>query len=130
MKDILKRKYSLKRLMSPLFWGVGLVLVGIILVGSWHMPSSASSLIDSRINQLEFQVRSVQTQLNQLQTQLPNPGGPSVSNVPTTIHRGPAPDELSLDEQFDNLATLVIEINQRVKVLESQLAGLNLAEPS
>lgn len=113
--------------MSPLFWGVGLVLVGIILVGSWHTPSGASSLIDSRINQLEFQVRSVQTQLNQLQNQLPNPGGSSVSQSPSPIHRGSVPDELSLDEQFDNLATLVIEINQRVKVLENQISSVSPA---
>ena len=122
-------KYSRKRLMSPLFWWAGLVIVSIILAGSWHMPSGASSLIDSRINQLEFQVRSVQTQLNQLQNQLPNPG-PSVSNSPRPAHRGPAPDELSLDEQFDNLATLVIEINQRVKVLENQLSDVRPAGPT
>lgn len=86
-----------------------------LTLGIWLRPVSASSsLIDSRINQLEFQVRSLQTQINQLQGQSPNTTPASRPELT------PLPNDLSLDQQFDNLATLVIEINQRVIKLEEQ----------
>lgn len=79
--------------------------------------AKASSLTDSRIRQLESQVRSLQTQVSQLQSQRPNAGSstaipPQPTGTPFT--------ELTPQQQFDNLATLVIEINQRVIALESK----------
>lgn len=100
---------------SRFFITVGLMLA--LLLSIWLRPAIAdSSLSESRINQLEFQVRSLQTQINQLQGQSPNLSSGNVTARPDIA----APlGELSLDKQFDNLATLVIEINQRVAALEA-----------
>ena len=96
-------------------------LLFALFLSIWLRPVQASSsLTDSRINQLEFQVRSLQTQINQLQGQAPRQ---SSSGAPIRSDIGPAPNELSLDEQFDNLATLVIEINQRVIKLEENASA-------
>lgn len=108
--------------MSSRFWTSGFWIFASLMVtlvlGLWLRPVSASSsLSDSRLSQLEFRVRSLQTQVNQLQGQSPNPGTSSVSTQPALT---PSLGELSLDEQFDNLATLVIEINQRLIRLEDQ----------
>ena len=94
------------------------LVIALLLYFQLWPASASSSLTDSRINQLEFQVRSLQTQLNQLQAQPPSPSTRSANIRPNTT----LPEtELSLDEQFDNLATLVIEINQRVIAIENRL---------
>ncbi len=92
----------------------------IIILGFLLRPVTAASLIDSRVNQLEFQVRSLQTQISQIQSQSPRPAGSSRS---TPIEAPSIPGDLTLDEQFDNLATLVIELKQRVRALEEQLGN-------
>ena len=104
---------------SRLFVVVCLILT--LLLSIWLRPAIAdSSLSESRINQLEFQVRSLQTQINQLQGQSPNlSSGSATSRPDVALPR----NELSIDEQFDNLATLVIEINQRVIRLEEKAAS-------
>ncbi|MEO0519950.1 MAG: hypothetical protein AAF171_21910 [Cyanobacteria bacterium P01_A01_bin.116] len=101
-----------------------LVLVASVLL----MPSRADSLTGSRINQLESQVRSLQTQINQLRNASPRlspgsvtggsgfPGSESSPNNSSLL-----PGDPSLEVQFDNLATLVIELNQRVITLEEQI---------
>ena len=96
---------------------VTICLILTLLLSLWLRPATADlSLSESRINQLEFQVRSLQTQVNQIQSQSPDL---SSTNATTRPDIALPPGELSLDEQFDNLATLVIEINQRVKALEA-----------
>ncbi|MGB7085092.1 MAG: hypothetical protein WBD47_06035 [Phormidesmis sp.] len=92
-----------------------------MLISLWLRPVWASSLTDSRINQLEFQVRSLQTQINQLQTRSPDLRTGNAPYTPDTVSTAPRLNDPSFEEQFDNLATLVIELNQRVKVLESKL---------
>ena len=105
------------RLSSKFLTAIGLMLA--LLLSLWLRPASASSsLNESRISQLEVKVRSLQSQLNQMQGQAPTIG--SSSPTPRPEFTQPV-NELSLDEQFDNLATLVIEINQRLKKLEEQL---------
>ena len=95
------------------------IAVFVMLLSIWLRPVIASStLSESRINQLEFQVRSLQTQINQLQGRSSNSG--STSTAMSRPDFAGSPGELSLDAQFDNLATLVIEINQRLLKLEAQ----------
>ena len=111
------------RLNSRFF--IAVCLVFSLLFSIWLRPAKAAdSLTGSRINQLEFQVRSLQTQINQLQGQRPNSStGNSNTQPDITPAYGTTPGELSLDQQFDNLATLVIEINQRVIKLEQQVSN-------
>ncbi len=96
----------------------------MLCVALWLRPVGASSLSDPRLAQLEFEVSALQNQVNQLQNQLSR----SPSSVAQTRLPADATERLSsigdptLDQQFDNLATLVIELNQRVLRIEDQLA--------
>lgn len=97
-------------------------LVSLLIFSICLVPAQAStSLTDSRINQLEFQLRSLQNQVGQLQSQLPRASGESGSR-PNPVPASSSFSDPTLDEQFDNLATLVIELSQRVLALESQAA--------
>ncbi len=90
-----------------------------LLLSIFFRPVDAVSLTDSRVIQLEYQVRSLQTQLNQLQS-----SGPATSgnySRPAPVEAPAIPGDLSPAQQFDSLATLVIELNQRVKALEAQV---------
>ena len=103
--------------MRLLFRPLPLLCLSIALLLSFLLrPVTASSLIDSRVNQLEFQVRSLQTKVSQLQSQSPQPA--STSSRPAQTESSFVPGDLTLDEQFDNLAILVIELQQRVNALE------------
>ena len=112
-----------------------LVLV-VLLLYSWSFPMQATEIAtglgDPRLARLEFKVNALQAQLNRLQSQLPQTGSilssPVSSGSAHDVHiseplvtSGEGPTDLSLAEQFDNLATLVIEMNQRLRVLERQL---------
>ncbi len=108
----------IKHFFKPLVW-VGIAL--LLLISVWSRPVTAS-LTDSRVNQLEYQVRSLQTQVSQLQSRIPGAASSASSPAPRTEASAGIYDP-ALDAQFDNLATLVIEINQRVKALESQASG-------
>ncbi|MGB3293645.1 MAG: hypothetical protein WBB01_11720 [Phormidesmis sp.] len=105
----------MKPLPSPFY----LLALTVVLLSLWLAPVRAVSLTDSRISQLEYGLRSLQTQVNQLQSQLPrSTGGSSLLPVPSAA---PVPGDPSLAEQFDNLAILVIELKQRVAALEDQI---------
>jgi len=102
---------------------IGIFLAIVLL--SFSQPfnplgaAKASSLTDSRVRQLEAQVRSLQTQVSQIQSQRGSSGGAAAYQQPNSSQ--PGPYELTPEQQFDNLATLDIEINQRVAALESQI---------
>lgn len=95
-----------------------------LLLSFFLRPVTAVSLTDSRVTQLEYQVRSLQTQVNQLQSSgsaaSRSSDRPAPTEVPTEAPS--VPGDLSQARQFDNLATLVIEINQRVKALEANVS--------
>ncbi len=99
---------------------IGVCIGWMVVVSLWLSPAKASSALnESRIRQLEFQVRSLQTQISQIQSR--SPGAPS--SPPAAVDPADIFNERTPQEQFDNLATLVIEINQRVKALENQLSN-------
>ncbi len=92
-----------------------LVLI-VLATGFWFKPVKASpALLDPRINRLESQVRSLQSQVNRLQSQLSRVSGSQT--VPSDA--SPVPDESS--QQFDTLAILIIELQERVSALEDRL---------
>lgn len=89
-------------------------LAMLLLLGfCWNTVSASPRLLDPRINRLESQVRSLQSQVTRLQGQIPRA---SNSRPPST-----APNEPSPDQQFDTLAVLIIELQERVSVLEARL---------
>lgn len=110
----------MKLLSKPfLLFCLALSLLVSLFLRPMLRPATAVSLTDSRVSQLEYQVRSLQTQINQIQSNTPASSG---SSRPTLTPEAPfIPGDPSLAQQFDNLATLAIELKQRVKALEERV---------
>lgn len=83
-------------------------------------PAQGTSLrLESRLDRLESEVSRVQSRLNQIEARnnIPSPT-PLPANRPSPLN------ELSSEEQFDNLATLAIELRQDVRDLQARVAEL------
>ncbi len=111
--------------MKRWYWNLGLIFVGL-LVGvllSLAAPSVAQSPgLDSRVFRLESQNTQLRARISQLETQvsrLSRATGTPASTRPSADGPG---DESALaeDPAFRRLATLVIELRDRIEVLESQ----------
>ncbi|MEM6254658.1 MAG: hypothetical protein AAF821_17225 [Cyanobacteria bacterium P01_D01_bin.156] len=108
----------IQSLLKPLIW---FCVVLMVVVSLWFRPVEASpSLVDPRLNRLESQVRSLQSQVTRLQSQLSRTN----NNRSAGNHIPPVPAEPSFDDQFDTLAILIIELQQRVSALEDKLETL------
>ncbi|MGV0028023.1 hypothetical protein [Phormidesmis priestleyi] len=85
-------------------------------------PAQAQAGLDSRVSRLETDFFGLQSRLNQIESRIPRSSvAPSVpSSVPDR-----RPRVASADPQFDRLATLVIELKERVTQLENRLAKIN-----
>ena len=104
----------MKSFFKPLAW---FCLAIVVVLSLWLRPVGASSLVNPRINRLESQVRSLQSQISRLQSQLPRSGG----SRPARTSPAPVVDTPSFDQQFDTLAILIIELQERVSDLEARL---------
>jgi hypothetical protein len=92
---------------------------------TWQGSANADPRLESRINRLESDLRRLSSQVSRLESQLSiprRPSSPSPPSPPVT-----APVELSLDEQFDNLATLAVETKLQVRQLEERVTRLEQA---
>lgn len=106
------------------FKPVHILVLAFALLLIWLRPVAASTLIDSRIRQLEYQVRSLQTQISQIPTNGPRASSSTPPNSTPQRAIPTVPGEPTLAQQFDNLAILAIELKQRVTALEEQVAQL------
>lgn len=108
----------------PQFWrrlGWWVLIVGLGWGLLLALPGRADTRLESRVSRLEFDLRTVQTELRQLESRLSQSG-----NVPSMPRPSPHyPDAgPSLEEQFDNLATLAIELKQDLRALEGRVERL------
>ncbi|MGP1383954.1 MAG: hypothetical protein ACTS2F_10375 [Thainema sp.] len=104
-------------------------MIGLILLTSciWGFliaaPGRANIRLESRVNSLEYELRMVQAELSRLsstaRSQPMQPTQPLPSTSPSASGA-----YLSLDQQFDNLATLAIELREDLRALESRVAAL------
>ena len=84
---------------------------------------SLSQQVESRINNLEFDLRNIESRLGQIESQL----GQSVRSVsPTTVtpNNQVRNRQLARLQSFDKLANLAIETRQDLKQLEARVAKL------
>ncbi|MDZ8056282.1 MAG: hypothetical protein RMX68_033430 [Aulosira sp. ZfuVER01] len=103
-----------------LFAGIFAVVLWIALLTN----PAASQQIDSRVNNLEADLRRVESQLSQIQSQL---GQSRLSPSPRSTLTPRQPRSLSQTERdtmFDRLATLVVELKQQVNKLETRVSKL------
>lgn len=119
-------KRSLSRLQR-----FGLLLLALCLVLGLlsHRPAQADTRLESRVTRLEFDLRSLRSEVSRLQSQVGSgPGASNPTSRPTTPPTPPSTagylDDPSLEEQFDNLATLVIELRQDVRSLTERVTAL------
>ena len=76
--------------------------------------------LESRIDRLESELSQVRSRLNQLaaRSNLPQTAPALPSNTPGSLN------EPSLEERFDNLATLAIELRQDLRDLQDRVNNL------
>ena len=105
---------------------IALFCLSLILVVVIMAPltlAQETSYLESRISRLEaenYQMRSLITQLDAQVDALQQSGASRRSpTVPSITRTTP-----SSDPMFDRLATLVVELKQRVQALETQVAQL------
>ncbi|MBD1825449.1 hypothetical protein H6F51_23550 [Cyanobacteria bacterium FACHB-DQ100] len=94
----------------------------ISLVTQLFSPADAQiGLVESRLSRIETELVGIRSELNQLSASRPRAGVsvPSPSSSPTL----PRSTKFT-DAQFDRLATLVIELRERIKTLEEKVAKL------
>lgn len=105
---------------------IGLFCLSLILVVVIMPPltlAQGTSYLESRLSRLEaenYQMRSLITQLDAQVDALQQSGASRRSpTVPSITRTTP-----SSDPMFDRLATLVVELKQRINKLEAQVAAL------
>lgn len=105
---------------KTLIFGTLVVLCCVL----WSLPGRAQIgdlRLESRVDRVESQIGRLQSQLTQLSSRVS--GGTQASSQPLDVD--PAyPNDPSPVEQFDNLATLAIELKLQVRELEARVAEL------
>jgi len=103
------------------------VMFVLALLGWWGLTTGMSAQgtslqLESRVDRVESELSRVQSRLNQLEARnnMPSPAS-RPSDGPNRLN------EPSLEAQFDNLATLAIELRQDVRALQTQVAELEAA---
>lgn len=103
-----------------------LSLLLILLVLRGCTPVQAQTQIGSRLSNLEVSVSNLRAQINRLESQVFNQGRPASG----ANRRAPAVERklnrpvYSTDPMFDRLATLVIELKERINEVEARLSKL------
>ncbi|MGB3137423.1 MAG: hypothetical protein WBG38_15750 [Nodosilinea sp.] len=101
-------------------WLMGLLLgVSLWLSLGHYAEAQSEARIESRLTRLESELGRLRSQFRQVESQLSLPN--RSPNRPATA---PSLAEPSLEEQFNNLATLAIELKQRVNQLETRVEEL------
>ena len=77
--------------------------------------------LESRVSRLESQISRVQLELTQLSSRI---SGAEQAIPDASISVSPYPDDPTPEEQFDNLATLTIELKLQVRELEERVNRL------
>ncbi|MGB3208265.1 MAG: hypothetical protein WBB28_25045 [Crinalium sp.] len=106
-----------------------ILILWLAVLSGCTSAQAASDMFESRISRLEVDNYQLRSQLNQLQSKID-----AISQSQYRIAQGnrTAPpvfpqgnkQRLSHDQMFDRLATLVIELKQRISKLEVQVAEL------
>lgn len=95
--------------------------IGITLSGQAQVNNIR---LESRVDRLESELSRVRSQLTRLEAQISGPNRAPAPVIPDSLD---PLNEPSLEEQFDNLATLAIELKLSMRQLEERIAELEQA---
>ena len=104
----------------PKFLAIALLSWLLVLLLQACPPAQAQAGLDSRVSRLETELVGIQTRLNQIEASRSRQGISVPTPVPSGDRRG-GRQILAADPQFDRLATLVVELKERVTALEARL---------
>jgi BMFP domain-containing protein YqiC len=110
-----------------------LCLATILIIISWYGLDSAAFSQTSRVTNLDADISRLETRLNRVEAQLSQltRGQTPVSPVPAPTNSGRKQPQLSREQMFDNLATLVVETKEQVNKLQARVSKLEkLRNPS
>ncbi len=101
-----------------------LCLATILVTISWYGLNSAAFSQSSQFN-LQTDISRIESRLNRIEAQLSQitRGQAPVSPLPSPINPGRKP-QLSRDQMFDNLATLVVETKDQLNKLQARVSKL------
>ena len=102
---------------------VTLALALLLSLTANRVLAQSTSQVSAQISRLESQNALLQSRLSRLEAALSRVGGGGSLNVPSVPPSSNAADASSLasDPLFNRLATLVIELRDRIRVLEERL---------
>jgi outer membrane murein-binding lipoprotein Lpp len=112
---------------SPLFSLIFLCFLIILLLGLWIAAAKADNLssLQSRVSRLESDNYRLRSRLNHLESQLKRGSLSSSLDNQEPVRLPSSSSAPSIEKQmFDRLATLVIELKERVKDLELRVDAL------
>lgn len=102
---------------------LSLLIGSLVLIPTWQgIPTHAQARVESRISRLESELYGIRSQLSRLEARLS--GGRPVPPQSASNVRSPGQGQLSSDPMFDRLATLVIELKERINAVEARLTKL------
>ena len=108
------------------FWLLCLLL--LLLFTFIPRFSNAQSIgLESRISRLETELFQVRSRLSNLESQISRVERPAPTPSPTRSPQRSSPRQPTISpspEMFDRLATLVIELKERIQTLETKVAAL------
>lgn len=105
------------------------LLVVIIAWGGLVPDIALSQQVQSRLNALQSEFYRLESRLNRIEAQLDRPpqresSGAPAAPAPPPLSPGQNGSQLSREQMFDRLATLVIELKQQVNELEARVSKL------
>jgi chromosome segregation ATPase len=108
---------------------LGILTFTLLLFFTWQSRTLAQTTtqLESRLSRLEFENNSLQTSLNQLEAQvsrLSSSAGIDFSLSNPDASRTPTATALAEDPTFKRLATLVIELKERVVAVEERVGTI------
>jgi len=112
--------------MTQRFWLLFLLLL-LLLVFVPRFSNAQSIGLESRISRLEAEIFQLRSRLSNIESQVSRVNQPSRTPSSTPTPQIPSPRQTKIPpspEMFDRLATLVIELKERVQTLEDKVAEL------
>ena len=106
------------------------LLLGIVAWGGLIPEIALSQQQQSRLNAVEVDINRIETRLNRIESQIGQVGrsGSSRPSVEPPLqspnNSGRNQPQLSREQMFDRLATLVIELREQIKGLEARVSKL------